>query len=57
MKNTAEEKEFSDIDKIKKFLVGLDFICNSLPSAQHQIYSKNGEIVMIKNRNNNRGEK
>jgi len=57
MKNTAEEKEFSDIDKIKKFLVGLGFICNSLPSAQHQIYSKNGEIVMIKNKKNNRGEK
>jgi len=49
MKNKIENKKLSDIDKIKKFLVELGFVCSSQPSAQHLIYSKDGETVMIKN--------
>lgn len=49
MKIIGEKKESSDIEKIKNFLVGLGFVCNSYPSAQHLIYSKDGETVIIKN--------
>jgi len=49
MKSTMKQKKLSDMKRIENFLVGLGFICNSSPSAQHLIYSKNGEIVMIKN--------
>ena len=49
MKNREKSKELNDIEKIKNYLVGLGFMCNSSPSAQHLIYSKNGEVVMIKN--------
>ena len=44
-----KNKEVNDTEKIKNFLVKLGFICNSLPSSQNLIYSKNGEVVMIKN--------
>jgi hypothetical protein len=54
MKN---KKDISDITKIKNFLLELRFFCNSSPSAQHLIYSKNGEVVMTKNRKNERGAK
>jgi transcription elongation GreA/GreB family factor len=49
MKTYQEKKELNEIEKIKNFLVELGFICNSSPSAQHLIYSKNGEVVIIKN--------
>jgi len=49
MKNTGKNKELDDKEKIKNFLVKLGFICNSSKSAQHLIYSKNGEVIMIKN--------
>lgn len=49
MKSTGEKGELSDIEKVKNFLVGLGFVCNSYPSSQHLIYSKNGETVIIKN--------
>jgi len=49
MKNMNGSRELNDIEKIKDFLVGLGFMCNSSPSAQHLIYSKNGDVVMIKN--------
>ena len=52
-----KSKELSDIEKIKNFLVELRFICNSSPSSQNLIYSKDGEVVMIKNSKNERGEK
>jgi len=56
MKNTIEKMELDDMKQIKNFLAGLGFICNSSSSAQHLIYSKNGEVVMIKNRKSKRGE-
>jgi len=46
MKN---QKEKNDIEKIKKYLLDLGFICKSYPSAQHLIYSKNKDIIIIKN--------
>ena len=46
---SIEKKELSDIEKIKHFLLDLGFVCNSYPSAQHLIYSKNEEIIIIKN--------
>jgi len=49
MKNTVEQRELDDMKQIENFLVGLGFVCNSSPLAQHLIYSKNGEVVMIKN--------
>lgn len=49
MKSTGEKKELSDIEKIKNFLVGLGFVCDSYPTSQNFIYSKNGEVVIIKN--------
>jgi hypothetical protein len=49
MKNKIENKKSSDIEKVKKFLVELGFICSSYPSAQHLIYIKSGETVIIKN--------
>lgn len=45
-----EKKNQKDIDRIKKFLEDLGFICKSYPSAQHLIYSKNGNTIIIKNK-------
>jgi hypothetical protein len=52
MKIKGGEKELSDIEKIENFLVGLGFVCISYPYAQHLIYSKSGEKVIIKNNRN-----
>ena len=49
MKNNNEKEETSDIEKIKKYLLKLGFFCNSHESAQHIIYSKEDEVVIIKN--------
>ena len=49
MKNKIENKKLNDIEKVKKSLVELGFICSSYPLAQHLIYSKEGETVIIKN--------
>ena len=57
MKNIGQNKELDDIKKIKNFLEKLEFICDSSPSSQNMIYTKNGEVVMIKNTKNERGEK
>ena len=50
MKNSIEKKELEYIEKIKKFLVELGFVCNSYPSAQNLVYSKNKTVVIIKNK-------
>lgn len=50
MKNIAEKKESDDRKKIENFLIELGFNCSSIPSAQHLIYSKNGDVVLIKNK-------
>ncbi len=49
MKISSEKRELADIEKIKKFLDGLGFVCNSYPSAQNHIYSKNRDIVIVRN--------
>lgn len=49
MEITEEKKKLGDIEKVKKFLLELGFVCNSYPSAQHLIYFKDGETVVIKN--------
>lgn len=49
MENLEEKRKLSDIDKIKKFLIGLEFTCHSEPSSQNLIYSKKGNIIIIKN--------
>ena len=49
MKISREKKEMNDIEKIKNFVVGLGFICQSHPSSQNLIYSKKGDIIIIKN--------
>jgi len=51
LKISDKKIEKSDIEKIKKYLLGLGFICNSFPSAQQLIYTKNREIIIIKNHN------
>ena len=50
MKISIDKKELSDIQKIKNFLVRLGFICQSQPSSQNLIYSKKGDIIIIKNK-------
>jgi hypothetical protein len=49
MKTSREQKGLNDIETIKKFLVELGFVCNSYPSAEHLIYLKNEDKVIIKN--------
>jgi len=48
MKIPNIKKESEDLIKIRKFLEGLGFICNSDPSAQNLIYSKNNDIIILK---------
>ena len=50
MKISGEEKALSDIEKTKNFLLEMGFVCNSHPSAQHLIYTKKTEVVIIKNK-------
>lgn len=57
MNNKGRNRKLDDIKKIKNFLEKLEFICDSSPSSQNMIYTKNGEVVMIKNRKNERGIK
>lgn len=52
MRTKGEEGKSSDIEKVKEFLVELGFMCSSYPSAQHLIYSKGEETVIIKNDKN-----
>lgn len=42
-------KEKNDVEKVKKYLLELGFACNSNSSAQQLIYSKNNEVILIKN--------
>ncbi len=51
MKNKELKEELDDLTKIKNFLVKLNFNCNSYPTSQYLIYSKNDKVVMIKNNN------
>jgi hypothetical protein len=44
-----KKQDAKDIEKVKDFLLKLGFVCTSYPSAQHLIYSKSGETVIIKN--------
>jgi len=48
MKSLSKNIESDDIKKIKEFLSGLGFVCNSYPTAQNLIYSKNGDTIIIK---------
>ena len=48
MKCLNEKNESSEIKKIRKFLDELGFTCNSYPSAQNLVYSKNGDTIIIK---------
>ena len=50
MQNEVNNKESTDIVKVKEFLDNLGFKCSSCPSAQNLIYSKNGDIITIKNK-------
>ena len=49
MDNKRNHKQKSDIEKVKNFLVGIGFVCSSYPTAQHLIYTKDGETIVIKN--------
>jgi len=49
MKDTGNIEGLSDIEKIKNFLISLGFVTTSDSSAQHLIYTKEGETVVIKN--------
>jgi len=48
MKISSEKRGLNDIEKIKNFLVGLEFVCNSYPSSQNLIYTKGGNVIIIK---------
>ena len=49
MKILSEKRKIDDIKKVKNYLLELGFVCNSQPSAQNLIYSKNENIIIIKN--------
>ena len=49
MKDNLEKNDTKDIEKIKIFLKTLGFVCSSDLSAQHRIYTKSGDTVVIKN--------
>jgi hypothetical protein len=49
MKVTSEKRSLTDIEKIKNFLVKLGFVCNSFPTSQNLIYTKDDESIIIKN--------
>jgi len=49
MKREREINKSEDIEKIKQYLKNLGFICKSYPTAQNLIYSKNNEVIIIKN--------
>lgn len=49
MKDINKKKNNDDISKIINFLLKLNFKCNSFPSSQQQIYSKNEDVIVIKN--------
>ena len=51
MKNGKEREENYDIEKVKEYILDLGFVCNSDQSAQNLVYSKNKELVIIKNNN------
>ena len=50
MNQDTEKNNTNDIEKIKEYILGLGFICNSTPNAQNLIYSKKGDLVIIKNK-------
>ena len=50
MKNKNKNKQKDDIERIKDFLINLGFICNSFESAEHLIYSKKKNVIIIRNR-------
>ena len=45
----TEKTISNDIKKVKKFLEELGFVCNSCSSAQHLVYSKKRDVIIIKN--------
>ncbi len=49
MKISQEKRKTDDIKRIKNYLLGLGFVCNSHPSSQNLIYSKNTDVIVIKN--------
>jgi hypothetical protein len=49
MKISSEKRKTDDIKKVKTYLLGLGFVCNSHPSSQNLVYSKNMDIIIIKN--------
>jgi hypothetical protein len=49
MSISRKKEVLSDIEKLKKFLLGIGFVCKSYPSAGNLIYSKKGKVVIIKN--------
>lgn len=40
-----------NIEKVKEYILNLGFVCNSDPSAQNLVYSKNEELLITKNNN------
>jgi predicted lactoylglutathione lyase len=48
MKAHQEKKELNEIEKIKNFLLSLGFISNSDSSSDNKIFSKNGNVIIIK---------
>ena len=49
MKNCIGKKETKDIKGLKNYLSNQGFVCNSHPSAQQLIYSKDNDVIIIKN--------
>jgi hypothetical protein len=49
MDNETENNQLNDIEQVKNFLITLGFKTTSDPSAQHLIYCKETDTVIIRN--------
>ena len=50
MEKDIDDRNLSDNEKIKNFLIDLGFICQSQPSSENLIYSKKEDIIIMKKR-------
>ena len=50
MKNSTKTIQTEEIEKIKNYLKGLGFNCDSHPTSQNLIYSKKNDVIIIKNK-------
>jgi hypothetical protein len=50
MNQNSKTTDMNDIEKVKEYMQRLGFICISFPTSKNLVYSKNGDIIIIKNK-------